>query len=93
MAGLTFKKLLPTFIPLAFEVISHMKRDASHNNNIKKFDKTEEKLSTIENLIVRVEKKALSNREEIRLMRTQFVIWLAINSALLIAVVVKLFFM
>ncbi len=92
MAGLTFRKILPAFIPVAFELVRHFKRDLSHNSNIKNFDETEEKLATIENLIVKVEKKALINREEIKAFKTQFMIWAAINSALLIAIFVKLFF-
>ncbi len=92
MAGSNFKRLLPAFIPVAMEIFNHFKRDFSHNNNIKKFNESEEKLSTIENLIVKVEKKALINREEIKAFKTRFVIWTAINSALLIAIFVKLFF-
>lgn len=92
MAGLTLKKILPAFIPVAFELVRHFKRDLTHNSNIKKIDETEEKLATIENLIVRVEKKALINRDEIKSFKTHFMIWAALNSALLIAVLVKLFF-
>ena len=92
MAGSILKKLLPAFIPVAWEVINHFKRDMNHNSNIKKFDASEEKLPTIENLIVKVEKKALINRDEIRSFKGHFYIWAAINSALLIAVFVKLFF-
>ncbi len=91
MPGLTFKKLLPAFIPVAWELFNHFKRDINHNSNIKKFDESEEKLATIENLIVRVEKKALLNREEIRSFKSHFYIWAAVNSALLIAIFVKLF--
>ncbi|MCB5246949.1 MAG: hypothetical protein LHW57_02845 [Candidatus Cloacimonetes bacterium] len=93
MAGLTIRKLLPAFFPVAMEIFRHFKRDFSHNNNIKKFNESEEKLATIENLIVKVEKKALINREEIRAFKTQFVVWAVINSALLIAIFVKLFFL
>ncbi len=92
MLGLTLKKLIPAFIPVALEVARRINRDTSHNNHIKKFDKTEEKLSTIENLLVKVEKKALINREEIKAVNTRMQIWAAINSALLIAIAVKLFF-
>ncbi|MBP7205271.1 MAG: hypothetical protein KBA54_02025 [Candidatus Cloacimonetes bacterium] len=92
MPGLTFKKLLPAFIPVAWEIFNHFKRDLNHNTNIKKHDESEEKLATIENLIVRVEKKALINRDEIRSFKHNLIIWTAINSALLIAIIVKLFF-
>ena len=89
----SLKKLLPAFIPLVMDVMSHVKRDASHNNNIKKIDKTEEKLATIENLVVRLEKKVITNRDEIKTMSLKLQIWLVLNSAMLIAIVVKLFFL
>lgn len=92
MAIFKFKKLIPTFIPVALELMRHFKRDVSHSNNIRKFNETEEKLSTIENLIVKLEKKSSVNRDEIRSLKTRFTIWMAINSALLIAVFIKLFF-
>ncbi len=92
MAGSIIKKLLPAFLPVAWELINNIKRDVNHNNKIKKFDESEEKLATIENLIIKVEKKALINREEIKSFKSHFYIWAAINSALLIAVFVKLFF-
>ena len=92
MAG-SLKKLLPAFIPLVMEVMSHVKRDASHNSNIKKIDKTEEKLATIENLVVRLEKKVITNRDEIKAMNIKLQIWLVLNSAMLIAILVKLLFL
>jgi len=49
-------------------------------------------LNTIEHLIVRLEKKVQSNRDEIRSSRIRLRIWLGINSALLIAIFVKVFF-
>lgn len=93
MTGITLRKLLPAFIPLAWKFAHQVKRNMNHNSDIKKFDKTEDKLLTIENLIVRLEKKAMVNREEVRAANTRLQIWLAINSALLIAIVVKLFFL
>ncbi len=92
MSGSILKKLLPAFIPMAWEVVRHFKRDLNHDINIKKINESEEKLATIENLIVRMEKKTQLNREEIRTFKNHFYIWAAINSALLIAVFVKLFF-
>ena len=93
MIGSTIKKLLPAFIPIAWQLANQLKRNLNHNNDIRKFDKTEDKLETIENLIVRLEKKALGNREEVRKATTAIQIWLAINSALLIAIFIKLFFL
>ncbi len=51
-----FKRFIPTFIPLLFEVIRHFRRDSAHDRNIKKFDKSREQLSTIEHLLVKLEK-------------------------------------
>ncbi|NLW18315.1 MAG: hypothetical protein GXY81_01310 [Candidatus Cloacimonetes bacterium] len=93
MAIFNFKKLIPTFIPVALELMRHFKRDVSHNNNIRKFDETDDKLATIKNLLVKIEKKTLINRDEIRSMKTRVTIWAVINSALLIAILVKLFFL
>ncbi len=91
MAGSFFKKAMPAFIPLALELMRQFKRDTTHNNNIKKFDKTDERLSTIENLVVKVEKKALANREEIRSLSLRLQIWIGLNTALLILVALKVF--
>jgi hypothetical protein len=91
MAAKGFNRFLPAFIPLAFEVMRHLRRDSSHNNNIKKYDKTSEKLSTIEHLMVRLEKKTQADREAFKAVNARIQIWLAINSVLLIAIVVKLF--
>jgi hypothetical protein len=63
MPDKNYKKFLPSFIVLLFELLSHWKRDFSHNNNIKKIDKTSEQLGTIENLLVRLEKKIQHNRD------------------------------
>jgi hypothetical protein len=92
MAGLNMKKIIPTFIPLLFEIFSHMRRDSAHNNNIKKFDHTEEKLSTIENLLIKQDKKEMLVRDEFKKAVLRIQIWLVLNSALLIAILVKLFF-
>lgn len=93
MAASLLKRFLPAFIPVAYEVVRHLRRDTTHNSEIKKFDKSEEKLATIEHLIVRLEKKAQSNKDEIRASKVRLEIWLAINSALLVAIFVKLFFL
>ena len=92
MAGSMFKKFIPAFIPLAYELVRQVRRNSSHNSDIKKFDKAGEQLNTIEHLIVRLEKKVQSNRDEIRSSRIRLRIWLGINSALLIAIFVKVFF-
>ena len=63
MAGKTFNRFIPAFIPLVFEVMRHLRRDTNHNSDIKKFDKSQEKLGTIEHLLVRLEKKMIQHRD------------------------------
>ncbi|HHZ14659.1 MAG TPA: hypothetical protein GX398_00895 [Candidatus Cloacimonetes bacterium] len=87
-----FKRFIPTFIPLLFEVIRHFRRDSAHDRNIKKFDKSREQLSTIEHLLVKLEKNVKNQRENTRLFQIKLMWWLGINSAILIAIAVKLFF-
>ncbi|MCB5224522.1 MAG: hypothetical protein WCY21_07250 [Candidatus Cloacimonadaceae bacterium] len=93
MAIFNLKKLVPTFIPVAFELMRQFKRDVNHNSNIRKINEAEEKLATIEHLIVKIEKRAIVNRDEIRAIKTRFTIFATINSALLIAILIKLFFL
>lgn len=87
-----FNRFMPAFIPLLFEVMRHLRRDSNHNSNIKKNDRTTEKLGTIEHLMVRLEKKVQLNRDVYNKSFNQLRWWLIINSALLIAILVKLFF-
>ncbi|MDY0150927.1 MAG: hypothetical protein RBS43_01485 [Candidatus Cloacimonas sp.] len=87
-----FNRFIPTYIPLMFELVRHFKRDTNHNQNIKKNDKTQEKLATMEHLMVRLEKKVQLNRDVYNKSFNQLRIWLALNSVLLIAILVKVFF-
>jgi hypothetical protein len=87
-----FNRLIPAFIPLVFEVMRHFRRDTNHNQSIRKNDNTQEKLGTIEHLMVRLEKKVQLNREVYIKSFNQLRIWLMINSVILIAIAVKLFF-
>ena len=63
MAEKSFKRYLPSFITIVFELLEHWKRDSAHNSNIKKLDKTSEQLGTIEHMLVRLEKKIQYNRD------------------------------
>jgi len=87
-----FKRFMPAFIPLAFELFRHYRRDLNHNGNIRKADKSAEKLATMEHMMVRLEKKIQQNRETYESIANKILIWLAINSILLIGIAVKLFF-
>jgi hypothetical protein len=70
----------------------HFRRDVNHNGNIRKVDKTAEKMATMEHMMVRLEKKIQVNRETYEKIANRILIWSAINSALLIAIAVKIFF-
>jgi len=92
MADTGFKRFIPAYIPLVFELIRHFRRDLSHNGNIRKTDNTTEKMATMEHMLVRLEKKIQVNRETYEKIAGRVIIWLAINSVLLIGIAVKLFF-
>jgi hypothetical protein len=92
MSAISFRRFIPTFIPLIIELLRHFRRDAVHNNKIKKFDKTEEKLSSVEHLLVRMEKKLQQQRDDVQKTHSHLYWWLALNSALLVAILLKLLF-
>lgn len=92
MAGSSFNRFIPAFIPLVFELMRHFRRDVNHNGNIRKVDKTAEKMATMEHMMVRLEKKIQVNRETYEKIANRILIWSAINCALLIAIAVKIFF-
>ena len=93
MSNKGFSRFMPAFIPLLFELLRHLRRDMSHNGNIRKTDKTMEKIATMEHLLVRLEKKIQHNRETYEKIALRITFWLALNSLLLIAIVLKLFVM
>jgi len=92
MAGAGLRRFLPAYLPLVFELFRHLKRDMSHNGNIRKTDHTAEKMATMEHMLVRLERKIQHNRETYEKIAGKVMIWLAINSVLLIAIGVKIFF-
>ncbi len=84
MAEKGFKRFLPALIPLIMEVMRRMKRDRIHDKEIEKIDQTQEKLSTLENLMVKMEKKSQSNREQMDKKLTVIKTFLIINTILLL---------
>jgi len=84
-------KFLPSFIPLALELWHQFSRNKSHDQNIKKLDKTQEKLATVEHMLVRLEKKIHNNRDEIKKLAFRVQLYLVINFAVLLAVLLKVF--
>jgi len=91
MADKGFKRFLPSFITIAFELMDHWKRDSAHNSNIKKLDKTSEQLSTIENMLVRLEKKIQINRELVDKLKTVLFYSMAANLVLLLVIFLRVF--
>ncbi len=91
MGATGLKKLVPAFIPLVYEIFRHMKRDTDHNSNIRKTDKTAEKIATVEHLLVRLEKKVQQNREVYQKFARTVLLWLSVNSVVLILIALKLF--
>ncbi len=91
MADKGLKRFIPSFIPLVFELIQHFNRNKAHDQNIKKLDKTQEKLSTVEHMLVRLEKKIQTNRDEIQKLTIRIHIYLVANFIVLVAVLLKVF--
>ncbi|MCK9556791.1 MAG: hypothetical protein PHO85_03800 [Candidatus Cloacimonetes bacterium] len=88
----SFRRFFPAYLPLLLEIFRHFKRDLNHNGNIRKTDHNSEKMATIEHLLVRLEKKIQFNRETYEKIARRIYIWLTINSIILIAIGVKIFF-
>ena len=91
MAEKNIKKFLPSFILLFIELMSHWKRDFSHNSNIKKIDKTTEQLGTIEHMLVRLEKKIQQNRDMVDKLKFQLAFSMLVNLLLLVVILLKVF--
>jgi hypothetical protein len=91
MAEKSYKRYLPSFITIVFELLEHWKRDAAHNSNIRKLDKTADQLGTIENMLVRLEKKIQHNRDLVDRLKFMLFISMAANLLLLIVILLKVF--
>ena len=91
MADKGFKRFLPSFITIAFELMEHLKRDTAHNSNIKKLDKTNEQLGIIEHMLVRLEKKIQTNRELVDKLKMVVFYSMGVNLLLLIVIFLKVF--
>jgi hypothetical protein len=91
MGDKSIKRFLPSFLILVFQLMSQWKRNFSHNNNIRKIDKTAEQLGTIEHMLVRLEKKIQYNRDLVDKLKFQLIFSMAINLVLLLLVLLKLF--
>lgn len=88
MAKFNFKKILPIVLPLIIEMSRYFR--PSIVAPVK--NKSEYKIATLENLLVRMERKVQENRLQVYKLRKLIIVWSAINSALLVAILVKLIF-
>jgi hypothetical protein len=89
MAEKGYKKFIPSFLTILFELVEHWRRDAVHNNNIKKLNKTAEQLGTIENMLVRLEKKIQNSRDLVDRLRMYLFFSMTVNFVLLIVILLK----
>ena len=66
---------------------------AKHDYKIKTFDKTKEKIDTIEHLIVKLEKKINESRNELEALRQQIMFSRLINLILSILIIALILFL
>ncbi|MCB5246112.1 MAG: hypothetical protein WC179_02510 [Candidatus Cloacimonadaceae bacterium] len=88
MAKFNFKKILPLMIPLIIEVSRYLRPGIT----VPVKDKSHNQIATLENLLVRMERKVQENRMQVYKLKKLITVWLTINSVLLVAILVKLFF-
>jgi len=84
-------KLLTAFGSALASMIMDKIRKAKHDGRVGKIDKTEEQIATIENMLVRLEKKIQENRTLIETVRLRIYIGLSINIVLLLLILLKVF--
>ncbi|HNX00075.1 MAG TPA: hypothetical protein PLE74_01915 [Candidatus Cloacimonadota bacterium] len=83
-------KLMTAFGSALATMIMEKIRKAKHDGRAGKGDKTEEQIATIENMLVRLEKKIQENRSLIETVRLRVYIGLSINIVLLLLIFLKL---
>lgn len=84
-------KLLAAFGSALATMIMDKIRKAKHDGRAGKGDRTEEQIATIENMLVRLEKKIQENRSLVETVRLRMYIGLSINIVLLILILLKVF--
>jgi len=84
-----YKRFLPSFITIVFELFEHLARHSAHSSNVKKLDKTAEQLGTIENLLVKLEKKVQVNRDLIERLKLQLTFSLIVNVVFMLVILLK----
>jgi hypothetical protein len=81
------------FVPFAFTIFKTFFLEKKHDYKVKHFNQTREKINTIENMIVKVEKKIRENRVEIEELRKQIILSRIINIMLFVIVILMLILM
>ncbi len=79
------------FSKLVFDIFHNWIRDYQHNKNIKKNDVVEEKLITVENLTVKLEKRVKENKYKLNNLKKLLVTSMVINFLMSAAILVFLF--
>ena len=81
------------FIPILATLAKTILLSAKHDYKIKTFDKTKEKINTIEHLVVKLDKKVGECRNEIENLRQQILFSRYLNLILLVLILVLMLIM
>jgi hypothetical protein len=84
-------KLLSAFGSALASIIMARIRKVRHDGIAGKGDRTEEQIATIENMLVRLEKKIQENRSLMETVRLRFYIGWSVNFLLLILILLRVF--
>jgi hypothetical protein len=84
-------KLLSAFGSALASIIMARIRKVRHDGIAGKGDRTEEQIATIENMLVRLEKKIQENRSLIETVRLRVYLGLSVNFVLLILILLRVF--
>ncbi len=80
-------------IPFLTTIVGSWMKNKDHDTRIKKFDNTADKINTIENLIVRLERKLKETREDLSELHKQVLISRTINIVLSSIIIIGMFLM
>jgi Fe2+ transport system protein B len=85
-------KAIERYLPFIFGFIKSFITNTKHNKKIKNYDKTKEKLETIEHMLVKLEKKLGDTRNELENLRKEIMFSRLMNLVLFILVIFLFFF-
>jgi len=81
------------FLPIISSLARTFMLNAKHDYKIKTFDKTKEKINTIEHMMVKLDKKISETRNEVDNLRQQIAFSNLINIVLFIVVIALILFL